>query len=403
MIGYWVRQRLLFTVIMAAAMALIAVWLFVFPNIENKANVYNEQSIYKNSGIDFIAPEPSFTQVDELPGKNGIDRLLPFFLTKVPVSVKGKNRTTTVLLSDRVENLDFTMYSTARLISKSDIEFDNPILVDWKFCHDTSAGIGDVVSFSIGDETLECIIFGIYETNTVYDGGALFVPISNEKKEIIIQKSETNGYSAMYVKASDYNGCKSYLTTDYRPLGRLRDADQFETEEQYQVHYDAIMNSGYANEITDFRAKEVSAGKAVSIFMILVCTLLVVAVVIGFNVAMFNRGCEKVYFTKHCIPKGRDVGSYYNTSFIVEILLFMVVYAVAFVIKLFLSEQYIPKAAVGIEIVIVPIGMIIAEIISLCMNHSMVRTIKIKVEEEKARQEREKQARGETNESGDKH
>ncbi len=43
---------------MTIAVALIAGLLFVFPNISKQASSYNIQSIYKNTSIDFIVPEP---------------------------------------------------------------------------------------------------------------------------------------------------------------------------------------------------------------------------------------------------------------------------------------------------------------------------------------------------------
>ena len=94
--GYWIRQRLFLTLIVTAAVALITSFLFVYPSIMQRAEAYNSQSIYKNTDIDFIAPEPSFEQVDDLPGTNGIDKVFPFFSTKAQVNVNGTSRTTTV-------------------------------------------------------------------------------------------------------------------------------------------------------------------------------------------------------------------------------------------------------------------------------------------------------------------
>lgn len=81
----------------------------MFPFISQIADNYNSQSVYKNTNIDFIAPEPSFEQISELPGSNGIDKVFPFFLTKTAVNAGGNSRTTTVLLSDRFENVDITI------------------------------------------------------------------------------------------------------------------------------------------------------------------------------------------------------------------------------------------------------------------------------------------------------
>ena len=243
MASYWTRQRLLQTVIMGAVIALITSFLFVYPSILQKAGLYNSQSIYKNTKIDFIAPEPSFEQVNDLPGTNGILKVFPYYLTKTQVNVNKASRTTTVLLSNCMDDANITMYNQERLIEQSKTEYDNPVLVDWQFCNETSSKLGDVVSFSIGGVDTEYKIYAIYETNSIYDGGAILVGITDAQRDAITQQSNSNGYSGMYVCANDYNTCKTFLTTEYRPLGRLKDRDQFGNDEQYQR---AIRPSGGA-------------------------------------------------------------------------------------------------------------------------------------------------------------
>ena len=375
MTGYWIRHRALLSILVSIALAIIAVLLFVFPFIMQIADNYNSQSVYKNTSIDFIAPEPSFDQVNELSGTNGIDKVFPFYMTKTRVSANGRTRQTTVLLSNQFENVDMTMYNSKRLIKKSKSEYDNPILVDWKFCKDTATNLGDTVSFNIGDELVEYRISAIYETNRIYDDGAILAKLTPEQKEAISKKSQNNGYSGMYISASDYNICQTYLTKDYRPLGRLKDRDRFDSDEQYQVHYDAIMESGYANEITDFRVRENSLDKKVSPLMIWIGTALSAVLIIAFNVVMAKRGSEKGYFTKHCIPKGQNVKPYYTKSFFCELLCFAVAYGAILLLKLNTSAMYIPKSAIGIETAFIPAAVLVAEIISLSMNNSMIKSI----------------------------
>ena len=380
MASYWTRQRLLQTVIMGAVIALITSFLFVYPSILQKAGLYNSQSIYKNTKIDFIAPEPSFEQVKDLPGTNGILKVFPYYLTKTQVNVNKVSRTTTVLLSNCMDDANITMYNQERLIEQSKTEYDNPVLVDWQFCNETSSKLGDVVSFSIGGVDTEYKIYAIYETNSIYDGGAILVGITDAQRDAITQQSNSNGYSGMYVCANDYNTCKTFLTTEYRPLGRLKDRDQFGNDEQYQIHYDAIMSTGYANEITDFRVRENSNDTKSSSLMIWLGALLSGVAVLSFNSIMSRRGCEKVYFIKHCLPKGQNVKSYYSISFVAELLLTTVLYALFLLFRINTSKEYIPGNVIGINVAIVPIAIIIAEIISALLNYSMVTEMEKKVE-----------------------
>lgn len=378
MINYWIRHRLFATIIIFTITALVSSSLFVFQYINQRAYNYNSLSIYKNTNIDFIVPEPSFEQVEELPGTNGIDKVFPFYLTKVPISVNGRNRTTTVLITDQFNNVGFTMYNDKRLIEISNLEFDNYILVDWQFCHDTSAKIGDTVSLSLGGNMGDFRIYAIYETNSVYDGGAILAKISEEQKKDIQKKSSNNGYSAMYVSTSDYNICKKYLTEEYRPLGRLKNRNQFNDENQYQIHYDAIMSSGFANEITDFRVKSNSLDKECSTIMVYIGAILSFFITLVFNVAMSKRGCESGYFKKYCIPKGVIVKPYYILSFIFESSLFIVVYIIVLFAMAYMSKSFISQSVYDIWLFVVPVTVVVAEILSFTMNNYALDTIKKK-------------------------
>ena len=380
--GYWTRHRLLPSLIMAVVVAALTGLLFAFPFVEQRAASYNAQSIYKNSDIDFIAPEPSFDQVAELPGTEGISKVFPFYLTKTGVSVNGVSRTTTVLLSDQFENVDMTMYNESRLIKKSNSAVDNPIYIDWQFSHDTSADIGDTVSFSLGGNSVDFTVSAIYETNSVYDGGAILAEITSEQKNAIAANSNSNGYSAIYISASDYNACRTYLTTDFRPLGRLRDRSQFESDDQYNIHYDAIMSSAYANEITDFRVKENSLDTSQSPVMIIIGAILAVAAVLTFNIIMSRRGSEKGYFTKYCIPKGQNVRPYYTISFWFEIFSFLILYVGTICIRSITVSEYLPRGAFGVLLAVIPAAYVVAEVVALVMNNSMVAVITTKVRKE---------------------
>lgn len=385
--SYWMRHRMLLTIVLCVISAVVAGLLFAFPYINQQASDYNSQSIYKNTDMDFIAPEPSYEQVAELSGSNGIENVFPFFMTKTQVSVNGTTRTTTVLLSDQFEDVGITMYNDARVIEKAPSALDNPIWVDWQFCHDTGAGIGDTVSFTMNGEVVEFHVSAIYETNTIYDGGAILAEISDEQAAGIKNNSKNGGYSGIYISAANYEECRVYLTTDYRPLGRLKDRDAFDSDEQYQIHYDAIMSAGYANEITDFRIRETSVEANGNAVMIWLGAIMVAALSIAFNIVMRKRGCEHAYFTKHCVPKGMDVKPYYGTAFAVETVLQIVFFAGILMVMLYTADSYIPMTAIDLNLLAIPAATILAGIINLLSNRGMIA----KIEEQVAR---EKQQRG---------
>ena len=370
--SYWIRHRLLFTVVFCIALAVIVGLLFGFPYISQQATTYNAQSIYKNTSIDFIAPEPSFAQVVELPGQYGIASVFPYFITDADLGVNGKTKETTVLLSDQFQNLEITMYNSKRLIKKSGTEFEKPILVDWKFCNENAVDIGDTVTFYIGDDLQEYKIYAIYETNDAFDG-ALLAKIDQSQLDAIVNQSDSHGYSAMFISANDYNTCKTYLTTEYRPLGRLRDRSEFSSDQSYQIHYDAIMASDFANEVTDFRIKENSLESKGNSLLIWLGAALSALAIIAFNTLMAKRGQEGSYFTKHCIPRGQNVKPYYTISFVAESLLCIGLFFAVIIIRKNTSNEFIANAFGDTKVIIIPIAMFIAELACLFLNYSRVQ------------------------------
>ena len=114
--------------------------------------------------------------------------------------------------------------------------------------------------------------------------------------------------------------------------------------------------------------------------MIWLGALLSSVVLLGFNYIMSRRGCEKVYFTKNCLPKGQSVKSYYSISFAFELVFTVALYAGVLLLRINNSGEYIPGNAIGINVAIVPLAIIVAEIICLILNHSLVTEMTRKVE-----------------------
>ena len=375
MTGYWFRHRAGFSFLLMVLIGCLAACFFVYPHVEQRAKLYNSQSIYRNNEIDFIVPEPSFSQVLEFPGNHGIDVVFPFYLTKTAITINGTSRTTTILLSDQFQYAERTMYNDKRLIEKSSVRYDNPILVDWQFCRDTSAKIGDTISISIGGQIIAYQVYAIYETNSIYDGGAIMAGISDEQRDKIQQNAQNNGYSGMYIIAGNYEACKAFLTEDYRPLGRLMTRESFPSDDQYEVHYNAIMSSGYANEITDFRVRENNLDNELNSIPLWIGVTFSLIIIIIFNYLMRIRNSERGFFSKICIPKGENVKPYYTKSFIFEIIVFIISYMVVMLCKISFSDIFIPRSAIDVDPIIVPAVVIIAEITSLIMNHRWVNTV----------------------------
>ena len=144
------------------------------------------------------------------------------------------------------------MYCKSRLIETAKQDFSNPILVDYQFVQDTGVKIGSTISVSFGTDKIDFQVYDIYETNVYYDGGAVMAKWEGSHKEAIMALSPRLVYSGAYVQATDYQQCKNYFEKEYKPYGRLKDRSDFDTQEAYDIHYNAFMSANYANEITDF-------------------------------------------------------------------------------------------------------------------------------------------------------
>ena len=148
-----------------------------------------------------------------------------------------------------LDSLEFTMYNDCRLISKLD-GLSNPLYADYKFTKDNNVELGDEIEFN----GIKFQVGRIYETNTYY-GSAVFVPLIGEQKVLI--ESVSKSYSGAYLKVNDISKSDAYLR-NYKPMGRLKTRADFNTDEEYQIHYNSWNNANYYNEITSFNTKRES-------------------------------------------------------------------------------------------------------------------------------------------------
>ena len=311
-----------------------------------------------------------------------IESVFPYYYTESDVSVNGKTRETNLFFSDAMEKLSQTMYCGSRLIEKSNKEFENPMLVDYQFIKDTGAKLGDTVSVTFGTTKIDFQIAAIYETNTYYDGGAVMAYWGGLQKEAIMTMSPNLTYSGAYVQAAQYAQCKQYFDTQYKPYGRLRNASEFATPEAYETHYNAFMSASYANEITDFSvqakdaaSKAESKTDAANRNILLACGI-ALAVMLIFNLLLWVRGSERVYFAKRKVRGAGNVVVYYLVSTIFQAAILIGGVNAAVMLLPSVSEFYIPTEVVTTKSIIFIIAMAIISIIVLVENMALAKKAK---------------------------
>ena len=382
MFKYWIKNRFLLDLIVPCVLVLLMVFAFIAPMFNGIGEATLMQSIYKNEKMDFDIPSPSFSQVEQLEKESFIESVFPYYYTESDVSVNGKTRETNLFFSDAMDNLGQTMYCSSRMIEKSNKDFENPILVDYQFVKDTGAQLGDTVSVTFGTTKIDFQIVAIYETNTYYDGGAVMAYWGGLQKDAIMAMSPNLTYSGAYVQAAQYSQCKQYFDTQYKPYGRLRDASEFATQEAYETHYNAFMSASYANEITDFSvqakdaaSKAESKTDAANRNILLACGISL-AVMLIFNLLLWVRGSERVYFAKRKVRGAGNVVVYYLVSTIFQAAILIGGVTAAIMLLPSVSEFYIPTEVVTTKSIIFIIAMAIISIIVLVENMALAKKAK---------------------------
>ena len=365
MFRYWLAHRAPVSALLSIIMIAVLLFGFVSPYISSEAENRSKLGVYENSDIDYDIPQPTKEQLDEIAALSFVDAVFGYYYTESSVDVNGKSVMTKIIFSEHMEELEHTMYSPERLIGESTENYANPVYVDYAYAQKNNIKLGDTIKLS----SIMFQVARIYETNTYYTS-AIFMPLVGEQKELI--ESKSSSFSGAFLMVNDVSKAEEYLRT-YKPLGRLKDRSLFETDAEYQLHYEQWEQTSYANEITAFAAKhgELAAKSALPMWA---GSAVVLVVMLFFNIVMFNSKSEKGYFTAKKTKKG-------NTKFFawtaIEELVLMIAVAVAG--GLFVAntvEFYCPQSLLMEAIVVLAATVIGSVLLCYIMNCMMLGSIK---------------------------
>ncbi len=372
MFKYWAKNRILFDILLPIILVVVAVFAFIVPMFSNLGEARLNTSLYENEKLNFDIPSPSYDQVSLLENETFIESVFPYFYTKVNLYVDGKAHQTNLFFSDAFDKLDQTMYCKSRLIETAKQDFSNPILVDYKFVQDTGVKIGSTVSVSFGTDKIDFQVYAIYETNIYYDGGAVMAKWEGSQKEAIMALSPRLVYSGAYVQAADHQQCKNYFEKEYKPYGRLKDRSDFDTQEAYDIHYNAFMSANYANEITDFsdRGQEAFATakskKNIANLYTILPHIIMAVVLIVYNLLMWFRKSERGYFSKRKVRGGGNAVVYYLISIFVQAVLIIGGMSVVSFVVPSKMDIYIPaEIIISKSIISILVSALIAVVVAI--------------------------------------
>ena len=351
--------------IIIIALNLINGFIFMLPYINYKSKKYAYTDFYNNFNIDFDIPSPSKNQINELRNLDFVEKVIPYYYANLTLNY-GKNIDSNILFFDSLEDIEY-IYNDNRLINKAD-KTDNFIYVDYYFIKDSKAKLNDTLKTSINGVEIKFNINGIYKENLYYNNGA---EASIWKKEYLNRNIE---YSGAFIKAKDINLCRNYLSKEYKPLGRLKSRDNFDTEESYNIHIKAILSGNYANEITDFNLKSesdinfIESGYISNIIRYALGIFLVFIIIILINNYFLSK--NKDYFYNRLImgEKLQNIKNSYFLLLIISLIISIVSNIILIKIVVANIEYYIPLKNIFISINIIILFEIISIILSYYFN-----------------------------------
>lgn len=310
MILYWLKNRSWISVIFVIAITVLLCFVFIKPQINVEAENRTKTSVYTDSEISYDIPQPTKEQLDTIEDESFVDSVFGYYYTETQIYHNGKNIKTKVLFSDYMQNVDFTMYSLARCIEKSDKVLLNPVFIDYAFAKNNNVQVED--QLKMGEILFD--VQAVYETNT-YFGSAILIPLVGAQKELI--DAQGGSYSGAFIKVNDKNAAQNYWKT-YKPYGRLKSPEMFSTPEAYEYHYQAWSSASYLNEITDFEEK----GKSVLLETYpnkYIWSVLFVGLCFAFDIIISLRKSEKRFFVQKEYTK--DTWLFYLFVWLVEVLI----------------------------------------------------------------------------------
>lgn len=367
----WAKYYLLLGTVIIAAISLIGSMAFVRTNINQAQDKYEFESIYINTEIDFIIPSPSYAQISEIQTEaNGIEVVKPYYETSAALSVNEQTCKGTALIFPDADNLDVTPYGSKRMISMAEEVQSGTAVIDKMFAETNGCVIGDTITISIDNTAYKFTVVGISENNTYCSDGSVALFLSSEDATVF----ETIGikYSAAYIKATDLSKCKNYLLEDYKPFGRLKDKEDFKSEDTYNEHLENFSNADWSKEITlcseNYETLSVKYQNVPSSILrnTLIYAIIVFVVFFVFNSVLLKNDTLRSYF-KVYIVKGNGtkdrIYRFYRNGIVWNVIVFIVANAICCVF--WMQDAVLSNPLDGVLGVLIPTA--VAVIVSIIM------------------------------------
>ena len=325
--------------------ACLCSFVFVKRNLEQAAKKNSFESIYVNTTIDYIVPGPSNSQIDELESTegNGIKAVTPYYETTTSIEIDGRSVNGTSIIFPFAEKMQYTPYGSARITNGAAELKGGDAIVDQAYLDKVGCGIGDNVSINIGDREYTFKITSVAETNTYYNNGTIALILTED----VARQFDEAGikYSAAYISADDVATCEAYLYSEYKPLSRLKDPSEFESEDVYNQHLQNFNDADWSKEITNCQENyKVLSVKYENVQTGIWTNIIIMAIIVGIVIIVFNAvlltNSEMKSFMKAFLVKKSGtkdaVKAFYKSGIIANAIVFCIASAALYV---FLTTQ----------------------------------------------------------------
>lgn len=235
-------------VIIAIGIAMISLFCFVVPAIDNMKKYDNAMSALEETLYDYRLPSPLQSQVNDLEKLESIASVFPYYCYKGSVLGNGKNYDTNIIFSDAPENITISAYNEKRLLSGSMSLDKNYILID-KNCADAlGLNCGDTVNIKLSKTSeIPVIIAGIFKNNSFFEKGSVYLDYSGDVKERIMESYKELNLAGILIKEDNiscWNDIKTYI-----PMGEMLSEDYFSNSREYNEYVKNFMSEDYSSRI----------------------------------------------------------------------------------------------------------------------------------------------------------
>ena len=314
----------------------------VSENISQAESKYVFESIYKDTSIDFIVPGPGYDQITEIEGNEaaGVEVMTPYYETSTSVSINGISVSNgNVLIFPDAAKAEYTPYAASRIIKGEKSINIGSAVVDSVYADANNCGLGDEIQIVIAGQTYRFTVTGITPSNTYHKEGSIAVFIDEAQTAALKEAGIT--YSASYVSASDYEACKNYLFNEYKPLGRLKDKTEFDSDDIYNRHVQNFNDADWSKEITNCRANydemkvkyaNVASGIWCNIAIYAAAAFLLVVIL---NNMLLRDETIRQFMRTFLVKKGgtkAEIAAFYTKGIIYDLVLFVIACTAGYII-----------------------------------------------------------------------